>query len=93
MSTAQTNAERNARRTIEGRVTSDKMAKTVTVMVERRVKHAMYNKIIVRSSKYHAHNENNEVKLGDTVEIQESRPLSKTKSWVVSRLLERAVAI
>ncbi|MEF8752559.1 MAG: 30S ribosomal protein S17 [Accumulibacter sp.] len=84
---------KSSKRTLIGRVVSDKMEKTVTVLVERRVKHAMYDKIIVRSSKYHAQNENNEAKLGDTVEIQESRPLSKTKSWVVSRLLQRAVAI
>jgi small subunit ribosomal protein S17 len=69
------------------------MERTVTVLVERRVKHAMYNKIIVRSSKYHAHNDNNEARLGDVVEIEESRPLSKTKSWVVVKLLERAIAI
>ena len=81
------------KRTLVGRVLSDKMANTVTVIVERRVKHPIYNKIIVRSSKYHAHNDKNEAKLGDVVEIQESRPLSKTKSWVVSKLLERAVAI
>ncbi|MBN8451746.1 30S ribosomal protein S17 [Accumulibacter sp.] len=83
----------SSKRTLVGRVVSDKMEKTVTVLVERRVKHAMYNKIIVRSSRYHAQNDNNEAKLGDMVEIQESRPLSKTKSWIVSRLLERAVAI
>ncbi|QKS28522.1 MAG: 30S ribosomal protein S17 [Accumulibacter sp.] len=83
----------SSKRTLIGRVVSDKMEQTVTVLVERRVKHAMYNKIIVRSSRYHAQNDNNEAKLGDMVEIQESRPLSKTKSWVVSRLLERAVAI
>lgn len=80
-------------RTLIGRVVSDRMEKTVTVIVERRVKHAMYNKIIVRSSKYHAHNDNNQAKIGDVVEIQESRPLSKTKTWVVTKLLERAVAI
>jgi small subunit ribosomal protein S17 len=83
----------SSKRTLIGRVVSDRMERTVTVLVERRVKHAMYDKIIVRSSKYHAQNDNNEAKLGDMVEIQESRPLSKTKSWVVSRLLERAVAI
>ncbi|EXI87877.1 MAG: 30S ribosomal protein S17 [Candidatus Accumulibacter sp. BA-94] len=83
----------SSKRTLTGRVVSDKMEKTVTVLVERRVKHAMYNKIIVRSSRYHAQNDNNEARLGDMVEIQESRPMSKTKSWVVSRLLERAVAI
>ena len=82
-----------SKRTLVGRVLSDKMDNTVTVIVERRVKHPIYDKIIVRSSKYHAHNDGNEAKLGDVVEIQESRPLSKTKSWVVSKLLERAVAI
>jgi small subunit ribosomal protein S17 len=84
---------KSSKRTLIGRVVSDKMEKTVTVLVERRVKHAMYDKIIVRSSKYHAQNDNNEAKLGDMVEIQESRPLSKTKAWVVSRLVKRAVAI
>ncbi len=83
----------SSKRTLVGRVVSDKMEKTVTVLVERRVKHAMYNKIIVRSSKYHAHNDNNQAKIGDVVEIQESRPLSKTKTWVVTKLLERAIAI
>ncbi|HNC51893.1 MAG TPA: 30S ribosomal protein S17 [Accumulibacter sp.] len=80
-------------RTLIGRVVSDRMEKTVTVMVERRVRHPMYDKIIVRSNKYHAHNANNEAKIGDVVEIQESRPISKTKTWVVSRLLERAITI
>ena len=80
-------------RTLVGRVVSDRMEKTVTVIVERRVKHAMYNKIIIRSSKYHAHNDNNQAKVGDVVELQESRPLSKTKTWMVTKLLERAVAI
>jgi small subunit ribosomal protein S17 len=63
------------------------------VVVERRVKHAIYDKIMMRSSKYHAHDDNNEAKAGDLVEIQECRPLSKSKSWVVTKLLERAVAI
>jgi small subunit ribosomal protein S17 len=80
-------------RSLTGRVVSDKMDKTVTVLVERRVKHPMYDKIIVRSKKYHAHNDGNEAKAGDLVEIQETRPISKTKSWVVLRLLEKAVAI
>ena len=71
----------------------DKMDKTVTVLVERRVKHPMYDKIIVRSRKYHAHNEGNEAKAGDLVEIQESRPVSKTKAWAITKLLEKAVAI
>lgn len=81
------------KRTLVGRVVSDKMDKTVTVVVERRVKHAMYNKIIVRSSKYHAHNDDNQARAGDLVEIQEARPLAKTKAWIVTKLLERAVAI
>ncbi|WP_291993950.1 30S ribosomal protein S17 [Candidatus Accumulibacter sp. ACC003] len=83
----------SSKRTLVGRVVSDRMEKTVTVVVERRVKHAIYDKIMVRSSKYHAHDDSNEAKTGDLVEIQESRPLSKTKAWVVTRLLERAVAI
>ncbi|MDR1162980.1 MAG: 30S ribosomal protein S17 [Candidatus Accumulibacter sp.] len=86
-------SETTNKRSLVGRVTSDKMDKTVTVLVERRVKHPIYNKIIARSRKYHAHNEDNQAKMGDLVEIQESRPLSKTKAWVVSRLLEKAIAI
>ena len=86
-------SEATSKRTLIGRVVSDKMDKTVTVLVERRVKHPMYDKIIVRSSKYHAHNDDNAAKSGDLVEIQECRPLSKTKAWSVSKLLEKAVAI
>ena len=82
-----------SKRTLIGRVVSDKMQKTVTVLIERRVKHPMYDKIIVRSSKYHAHNENNEAKSGDLVEIQECRPVAKTKAWVVTKLLQKAIAI
>ena len=74
-------SETTSKRTLIGRVVSDKMDKTVTVLVERRVKHPMYDKIIVRSSKYHAHNEGNEAKSGDLVEIQECRPLSRMKRW------------
>ena len=77
-------------RTFVGKIVSDKRAKTVTVLVERRVKHELYGKIIARSNKYHAHDENSEYKMGDTVEITESRPISKTKSWVVTRLVEKA---
>jgi len=77
-------------RTFVGKVVSDKRAKTITVLVERRVKHELYGKIIGRSSKYHAHDENGEYKMGDVVEITESRPISKTKSWVVTRLVEKA---
>ena len=86
-------SEDKSKRTLIGRVVSDKMDKTVTVLVERRVKHPMYDKIIVRSTKYHAHNDSNSAKSGDLVEIQESRPISKTKSWTVTRLLQKAVAI
>ena len=86
-------SEKAIKRTLIGRVVSDKMEKTVTVLVERRVKHPMYDKIIVRSSKYHAHNDDNTAKIGDLVEIQECRPLSKTKAWSVTKLLEKAVAI
>ena len=81
------------RRTLVGKVVSDKRAKTITVLVERRTKHELYGKIVARSSKYHAHDENNECKLGDVVEIAESRPISKTKSWIVSRLIEKAAAV
>ena len=73
-----------------GRVVSDKMDKTVTVLVERRVKHALYGKIVTKSSKYHAHDENNECKEGDLVEIQATRKLSKTKAWRVGKVLEKA---
>jgi small subunit ribosomal protein S17 len=86
-------SESTSKRTLVGRVVSDKMDKTVTVLIERRVKHPMYDKIIVRSSKYHAHNADNEAKAGDLVEIQECRPLSKTKAWQVTKLLEKSVAI
>ena len=86
-------SETTSKRTLIGRVVSDKMNKTVTVLVERRVKHPMYDKIIVRSSKYHAQNDDNAAKSGDLVEIQECRPISKTKAWVVTKLLEKAIAI
>ena len=72
---------------------SDKRAKTVTVLVERRVKHPIYDKIMIRSSKYHAHDEKGEYKLGDTIEITESRPISKTKNWVASRLVQKAAEV
>ena len=83
----------NNKRTLVGRVVSDKMEKTVTVLIERRVKHPLYGKIIVQSKKFHAHNDNNEAKHGDLVEIEETRPVSKTKAWRVSKLLEKAVAV
>lgn len=80
-------------RTLVGTVTSDKMDKTVTVLVERRVKHPLYGKYVVQSKKYHAHDESNQCGVGDKVEIAEGRPISKTKSWSVTRVLEKAVII
>ena len=77
-------------RTLVGKIVSDKRAKTVTVLVERRVTHELYGKIVGKSSKYHAHDEKGEYKMGDMVEIAESRPISKTKNWVVIRLVEKA---
>lgn len=74
-------------RTLSGRVTSDKMDKTVTVLVERRIKHPLYGKFITRSKKYHAHDDNNQFSMGDIVLIEECRPLSKTKSWKAIKLL------
>ncbi len=80
-------------RTLVGKVVSDKRAKTITVLIERRTKHELYGKIVARSSKYHAHDENNEFKMGDVVEISETRPISKTKAWVVTRLVEKAIVV
>ena len=89
MTTTPVGVETNTR-TLVGRVVSDKRAKTITVLVERRIKHELYGKIIARSRKYHAHDEKGEYKQGDLVEIAEGRPISKTKSWVVTRLIEKA---
>ena len=80
-------------RTLVGKVVSDKRSKTVTVLIERRVKHELYGKIVAKSSKYHAHDEKGEYKLGDTIEITESRPISKTKNWVVTRLVQKAARV
>ncbi|BBU68112.1 30S ribosomal protein S17 [Fluviibacter phosphoraccumulans] len=77
-------------RTLVGRVVSDKMQETATVLIERRVKHPMYGKVITRSKKYHAHNANNDAKMGDLVQIVECRPMSRTKTWQIAKLLERA---
>ena len=79
-----------SKRTLTGIVTSDKMDKTITVLVERRVMHPVLGKVVRRSKKYHAHSPNNEFKQGDTVLIEECRPLSKTKAWQVTKLLEKA---
>ncbi len=78
------------KRTKVGRVVSDKADKTVTVMLERQVKHPLYGKYIKRSTKVHAHDEDNSCGEGDLVKISESRPLSKTKSWRVVEIMERA---
>jgi small subunit ribosomal protein S17 len=78
------------KRRLTGRVVSDKMDKTVTVLVERRVKHELYGKVVTRSKKYHAHDEKNEFHTGDTVTIEENRPISKTKAWRVAALVEKA---
>ena len=88
-----TEAKKSLKRTLIGKVVSDKRAKTVTVLVERRVMHPIYGKIMIKTSKYHAHDENGEYKLGDIVEIIESRPLSKTKNWVVTRLVQKAAMV
>ena len=82
-------AQRNPR-TATGTVTSNRMDKTITVLVERRVQHPVYGKIIRRSTKLHAHDENNECNEGDTVTIVECRPLSKTKTWMLKSIDERA---
>ena len=75
-------------RTLVGKVVSDKRAKTITVLIERRTKHELYGKIVARTSKYHAHDEKGEYKMGDIVEISECRPISKTKAWVATRLVQ-----
>jgi len=85
-----TEAKKSLKRTLIGKVVSDKREKTVTVLIERRVIHELYGKIVGKSSKYHAHDENNEYHIGDVIEITESRPLSKTKNWVATRLVQKA---
>ena len=80
-------------RSLSGRVVSDKMDKTVTVLVERKVKHPLIGKVVRRSKKFHAHDENNECHEGDLVVIEESRPLSRTKTWRVSKIVEKATPV
>ena len=80
----------SAKRTLSGRVLSNKMQKTITVVVERRVQHPVYGKFVTRRTKLHAHDENRECKEGDLVQIEECRPLSRTKSWRLVKVLERA---
>lgn len=85
-----TDQAEKVRRALVGRVVSDKMQNTVTVLVERRVKHELYGKFITRSAKYHAHVEDGAAAQGDLVEIEECRPISKTKTWRVSKVVEKA---
>jgi len=80
-------------RTLTCRVVSDKMDKTITVLIERRVKHPIYGKYVKRSTKLHAHDEINQCRIGDKVTIRETRPLAKTKSWELVDVLERAVEV
>ena len=82
----------NLKRTLTGTVVSDKMDKTITVRVERKIKHPLLGKIIRVSKKYHAHDEANEFHAGDVVTIEECRPLAKSKSWRVAKLVEKAVS-
>lgn len=84
--------EKNVR-TLTGKVVSDKMDKTITVLIERRVKHPLYGKIVKRSTKLHAHDEENECRIGDKVTIRETRPLSKSKSFELVSIEERATQI
>ena len=81
------------RRSLQGRVVSDKMNKTVTVLVERRVKHPVIGKVLTRSRKYHAHVEGLEAHDGDLVQIEETAPISKTKAWKVTKVVEKARAV
>tara|TARA_B100001057_G_C22170918_1_gene689392 strand:- start:118 stop:384 length:267 start_codon:yes stop_codon:yes gene_type:complete len=85
--------QENNVRTITGKVVSDKMDKTITVLVERRVRHELYGKYITRSTKLHAHDENNDCNEGDTVAIVESRPISKTKTWKLQAIVEKAAQV
>ncbi|RVU29816.1 MULTISPECIES: 30S ribosomal protein S17 [Neptunomonas] len=80
-------------RTVTGRVVSDKMDKTITVLVERKEKHPIYGKFVKRSSKLHAHDEKNECQMGDLVTVQETRPYSKSKTWALVRVEERAAKV
>ena len=83
----------NVARTLQGKVVSDKMDKTIVVLIERRVKHPIYGKYVTKSSKLKAHDEKNECKIGDEVTISETRPLSKAKSWTLETIVERATEI
>jgi len=91
--TENTGAHAGSARTVEGKVVSNKAEKTISVLVERRVKHPLYGKFIRKSTKFLAHDENNECGEGDTVQIEECRPLSKNKSWRLVKVVEKAVVV
>ena len=82
--------ERNSRKFLVGIVTSTKMQKTITVKVETKFKHPLYRKLVIHTKKYHVHDENQSANLGDKVEIMETRPISKTLNWTISKVIERA---
>ena len=86
-------SEEKTRRTLRGRIVSDKMAKTVTVLVERRVKHPVIGKVMIRSKKYHAHIEGLDAAAGDLVQIEECAPISRTKAWRVTHVVEKSRAV
>jgi len=90
MTDAQKSQPAKNQRSLTGTVVSDKMDKTVTVLVERQVMHPTIGKVVKRTKKYHAHNDNNDAKMGDRVLIEECKPISKTKAWRVAKLVERA---
>ncbi len=82
-----------AKRSISGVVTSARMDKTITVLVERKVRHPVYGKVVRRSTKLHAHDERNQGRVGDAVTVEECRPVSKTKAWILKRIDKRAAAV
>ena len=86
-------AEKKRTRTLTGKVVSNRMDKTITVLVERRVKHPVYGKYMTKSSKVHAHDEKNECNVGDVVTLSESKPISKTKAWQLVSILENALVV
>lgn len=88
--TVETPLDRNLRKTRVGIVTSNKMIKTITVAIERKVKHPLYGKFVKKTSKFHAHDEKDECTIGDVVKIMETRPLSKTKRWRLVEVIEKA---
>ncbi len=91
-SNVEASEKQKLQRTVIGRVTSNKMEQTATVVVERRVKHPVYGKYVRRSKKFHVHDPDNALNIGDVVQIKETRPISKTKSWALDRVIEQAVA-